>query len=71
MKNVAKIKKKEKGWRIDEKIMGDQWLYTSSMAKKLGPTPYQTRRAVRVVTGPLHRMWQLTGIQIAESILSY
>jgi hypothetical protein len=29
------------------------------------PTPYQTRRAVRVVTGPLHRMWQVTVSQIA------
>jgi hypothetical protein len=27
---------------------------------------YRTRRAVRVVTGPLHRMGQLTGTQIAS-----
>jgi hypothetical protein len=31
------------------------------------PTPYQTRRAARVVTEPLHRMGQVTGTQIAGS----
>ena len=40
-------------------------------AEQLKPTqtPYQTRRAVMVVTGPLHRMWRLTGSQIAYSMV--
>jgi hypothetical protein len=50
--------------RADGKAAGDERLYNLPENRggrwERAPTPYQTRRAVRVVTGPLHRMWQLT-----------
>ena len=53
--------------RADGKAAGDEQLYICQrIGLERAPTPYQTRRAVRVVTGPLHRMWQLAGTQIAE-----
>ena len=56
-----KWKREEKGCReLMEKLPGG-----SGWQMERAPTPYQTRRAVRVVTGPLHRMGQLTRTQIA------
>ena len=50
--------------RADGKAAGDERLYTCQRIGQAdgerAPTPHQTRRAVRVVTGPLHQMWQLT-----------
>jgi hypothetical protein len=44
------MKREEKGWRVDGKAAGD---YSSAWQMEGAPTPYQTRRAVRAVTGPL------------------
>jgi hypothetical protein len=54
--------------RADGKAAGDDRLYNlpEDRAGRWG-APYQTRRAVRMVTGPLHRMWQVTGTQIATT----
>jgi hypothetical protein len=68
------MKREEKGWReLMEKAAGDDRLY-NLLEDRAGrweraPTPCQTRRAVRAVTGPLHRMWQLTGTQIAVATI--
>jgi hypothetical protein len=54
--------------RADGKAAGDDGFIPargSGWQMERAPAPYQTRRAVRVVTGPLHRMWQVTGSQIA------
>jgi hypothetical protein len=54
-----KMKREEKGWRVDGKAAGDYGFITSpegsAWQMEGAPTPYQTRRAVRVVTGPLNR----------------
>jgi hypothetical protein len=65
------MKREEKGWReLMEKRRGTNGLYACQRDRagrwERAPTPYQTWRAVRVVTGSLHWMWQLTGSQIAE-----
>jgi hypothetical protein len=56
--------------RADGKAAGDERLYTCQRIGQAdgerAPTPHQTRRAVRVVTEPLHQMWQLTRTQIAN-----
>jgi hypothetical protein len=58
--------------RADGKAAGDDQLFNLPEDRagrwECAPTPYQTRRAVRVVTGPLHRMWQVTGTQIARCL---
>jgi hypothetical protein len=54
------MKREEKGWReLMEKRRGTTALYPargSGWQMERAPTPYQTRRAVRAVTGPLNRM---------------
>jgi hypothetical protein len=56
--------------RADGKAAGDERLYTCQRIGQAdgerAPTPHQTRRAVRVVTEPLHQMWQFTRTQIAN-----
>jgi hypothetical protein len=58
--------------RADGKAAGDDGFIPargSGWQMERAPTPYQTRRAVREVTGPLHRMRQLTLTQITESTI--
>ena len=54
--------------RADGKAAGDDGFIPargSAEQMERAPTPYQTRRAVRVVTRPLHQMWQITRTQMA------
>jgi hypothetical protein len=54
-----KMKREEKGWRVDGKAAGDYSFITlpegSAWQMEGAPTPYQTRRAVRAATGLLDR----------------